>query len=315
MTPRRVRAAFVAALNDTQGRLCTFGGRENLARSLGSVYACSVTLFLGSGFRSVVSSSVALKLCEYNIVTSIAVCASGTSVLVSDAHTGLIHELHVSNGALRKLVNANVAKPCRMKVPRLMSFAPNGALFVVDALDARINVFNPPQLDFHTVIGAGQLVRPHGVFADAAVVVVSEPTMKRLSVFGRSDGALLRRVGMGELLHPLGVCFTSTPGCVAVADAHRHRVSLYCISGAFIRHCGAGVLRGPVAVACSACNELIVSHYHAIAIFSPCGDLVKNIASEHIVVALAIHGVSVFTGCGVRDRYRYRREFTCCVYT
>jgi DNA-binding beta-propeller fold protein YncE len=121
-----------------------------------------------------------------------------------------------------------------------------------------------PTLDFHGFVGAGQLRDPRGVCANADVVVVSEANAHRISVFNRSDGALLRRIGSvgsgrGQLDFPRGLCFMSHDRHVAVTDNSNNRISVFSVDGAFIRHVGGGILTEPYGVACSACDELVVA--------------------------------------------------------
>jgi DNA-binding beta-propeller fold protein YncE len=144
--------------------------------------------------------------------------------------------------------------------------APDDLVFVSDRGNNRVQVLTPA-LDFHAFVGVGYLDGPVGVCADDDVVVVSEwghLGVRRISVFNRTGGALLRRFSSygfrdGEVGVPLGLCFMPGHRHVAVADYSCHRVCVFSVDGEFIRHVGDGKLRGPHGVACSAAGELVVA--------------------------------------------------------
>ncbi len=152
----------------------------------------------------------------------------------------------------------------------------------------------------------GQLSGPVGVCADDDVVVVSEAGAHRITVFKRSDGALLRRFGSkgsgdGQLFWPYGLCFMSGHRHVAVADYWNHRVSVISVEGEFIRHVGVGKLSYPHGVACSAFDELVVADYgnRRVVVFSASGKLKtigsgRTIGSSRPFSGVAIHGGTIF---------------------
>ncbi len=146
----------------------------------------------------------------------------------------------------------------------------------------------------------GQLVGPVGVCADDDVVVVVEQTAHRVTVFGRRDGALLRRFGSqgsgdGQLQYPCGLCFMSGHRHVAVADSWNRRVSVFSVEGEFVRHVGVGGLRHPRGVACSAFDELVVADPagNRFVAFSASGEVVKTMGGSGFT-AVAIHGGIIF---------------------
>jgi hypothetical protein len=139
------------------------------------------------------------------------------------------------------------------------------------------------------------------VCADHDIIMVSEAAAHRISVFKRGDGALLRRFGSegsgdGQLRWPLGLCFMSGDRHVAVADYKNHRVSILSLEGEFVRHVGAGKLKDPHGVACSAFDELVVADYgnKRVAVFSASGELLKTVSGGDFT-GVAIHGGTIFT--------------------
>jgi DNA-binding beta-propeller fold protein YncE len=182
--------------------------------------------------------------------------------------------------------------------------APDDFVFVADYNNNRVQVLTP-RLDFHSIVGAGQLSGPAGVCANADLVVVSECVAHRISVFNRRDGSLHRRFGCdgsdddgGQLKSPYGLCFMPGDRHVAVAETGNHRVSVFSIDGELIRHVGVGMLDRPFGVACSAFDELVVadSRNRRVVVFSDVGEL------------LMTRGDAGFTGVAVHDSTVYAQD-------
>jgi DNA-binding beta-propeller fold protein YncE len=177
--------------------------------------------------------------------------------------------------------------------------ASDDRVFVAELGNNRVQVLTP-RLDFHGFVGVGQLSRPAGVCADDDVIMVSERDAHRISVFSRSDGALLRRVGSGgsadgQLLCPLGLCFMSGHRHVAVADCFNDRVSVFSVEGEFVRHVGVGVLRRPQGVACSAFDEIVVADgdNRRVVVFSASGEMLHTMRGGSFT-GVAMHGGTIF---------------------
>jgi DNA-binding beta-propeller fold protein YncE len=188
-------------------------------------------------------------------------------------------------------------------------------VFIADYGNNRVQVLTP-QLDFHAFVGVGQLTRPSGVCANDAVVVVSEPSEHRISVFSRGDGAVLRRFGSeghvsifgsaredGVLEWPCGLCFTSDDRHIAVADTFSNCVSVFSLDGKFVRLVGAGKLNCPEGVACSASDELVVAEYDngRVVVFSASGELLKTMGRGDFR-GVAVHGGTVFAQDGTSGK-------------
>jgi DNA-binding beta-propeller fold protein YncE len=291
-----------AVLGDALRRMSVLGGREGMPRSLASTYGGSVTRFLGGGLRGVVSRVIATKFVKS--FNGVAVSVDGSTLLVANCAGGshAIHVFGVADGVPLRVVGGEGGAPLRFNWPRQVYVAPDGFVFVADWFNHRVQVLTP-DLDFHGIIGADQVSRPTGVCANSDVVVVSDEGTHRVSVFSRSDGALLRRMarngsGSGELSNASGVCFVHGDRHVAVADSGNNRVSVFSVhDGEFVCHVGVGVLKNPRGVACSAFDELVVADTgnRRVVVFSGSGELPSVVAAcEGDFSGVALHGGSLY---------------------
>jgi hypothetical protein len=271
-----------------------------MPRSLGSVYGGAVTRFLG-GLRGVVSRVIATP----GVCGSIAVSRDGSSLLVSDCKGGshAVHEYSVADGSLRRVIGGAGDGPLQFRGPRQVYIAPDDFVFVADCGNGRVQVLTP-SLDFHGFVGVGQLRRhaPTGVCASDDVIVVSEPPLSLVTVFSRSDGAVLRRFGgkhggPGELGSPSTVCLLRLPRDlhIAVADDYNHHVSVFTVDGEYVRDVR---VHSPAAVAGTACGELVIadaSRYSdaCVAVFDTSGVVGKTLRRGRFA-GVAIHGGRVF---------------------
>ncbi len=233
----------------------------------------------------------------------VAVSRDGFTLLVSDGGyqctTHAIHEFRVADGSRLRVIGGSGDGPLQFKQPLQVWVASDDFVFVAEYGSKRVQVLTP-RLDFHSFVGVGQLDGPSGVCADDAVIMVSEAGAHRISVFNRSDGALLRRFakkgrGDGQLNGPFGLCFMSGHRHVAVADYSNSRVSVFTVEGEFVRHVGVGKLSGPEGVACSAFDELVVADYSndRVVVFSASGELLKTMGDGDFT-GVAIHGGTIF---------------------
>jgi DNA-binding beta-propeller fold protein YncE len=305
-------ACVGAVLADALGRVTALGGREGMARSLGSVYGGSVTRFLGGCLRGTLSRVIAAPGVE-SMCNGVAVSRDGSTLLLSDWGGGshAIHEYSVADGSQLQVIGGAGDGPLRFWGPCQLWVASDDFVFVADCDNHRVQVLTP-RLDFHSFVGVGQLYYPAGVCVNADVVAVSEYEGHRVSVFSRDAGALVRRFGRegggdGELQYPRGICFLSDGRHVAVADSSNGRVSVFSVDGEFERHVGAGVLKRCRGVVCSAFDELVVADYgnHRVVLFSACGDMHMAFGSG-MFTGVALHrgfvvAASVGEHCTVFD--------------
>ncbi len=275
-----------AVLGDTLRRVAVLGGREGMSRSLGSVYGGSVTRFLGGSLRGVVSRVIFTPgvMSDSN---GVAVSRDGCTLLLSDygGRSDAIHEFSVADGSRRRVVGGNGDGPLQFNGTCQLWIAPDGFVFVAECVNNRVQVLTP-SLDFHGFIGDDQMDGPAGVCANADVVVVSENSASRVSVFSR-DGTFLRRFGReghsdGHLNRPAGLCFMSGDRHFAIADSYNNRVSVFSVDGEFIRHVGASMLLNPQSVACSAFDELVVADMgnRHVVVFTAGGELAMAMGDD-----------------------------------
>jgi DNA-binding beta-propeller fold protein YncE len=283
------------------------GGREGMARSLGSVYGGSVTLFIGTAFRGAVSRVIDTPGVQ-SWSNGVAVSRDGCTLLVSDANGGshAIHEFDAAVASRRRVVGSGdgsddgplqFAQPCQVWV------AADNFVFVADRCNDRVQVLTPT-LDFHGFIGDGELRDPVGVCANADVVVATESGdhhKHHVTVFRRCDGTLLARfgrkgVGDGDLGSPLGLCFVRGGRHVAVAEPDNKRVSVFSVDAGFVCHVGVGVLKRPWGVACSTFDELVVADMggHCVRVFSDVGELLMTVGGGGNYSGVTIHGQTLF---------------------
>jgi DNA-binding beta-propeller fold protein YncE len=298
-----------AVLGDALRRVAVLGGREGMARSLGSVYGGSVTRFLGGvqGVASRVIDTPGVK----SRCNGIAVSRVGSTLLVSALSGGshTIHVISVADGSLVRVIGSKGDGPLQFHSPRQVWIASDDFVFVADSKNHRVQVLTPG-LDFHGYVGAaaGQLRFPQGVCASANVVVVSDDTnWNGITVFSRCDGTRLRRFGR-RLSFPAGLCFMAGDRHVAVADINSSCVCVYSVDGGFIRDVGEGVLSQPHGVACSAFDELVVADTDnkRVVVFGASGKVVRTMGEGHFQ-GVAVHGDTVVAhDC---------ESFTCVVFT
>ncbi len=247
----------------------------------------------------------------------VAVSRDGSTLLVSDEDGGshAIHAFRVADGSPLRVIGKKGwlggrgagDGPLQFKDPCQVWVASDDFVFVADYGNKRVQVLTP-RLDFHCFIGQGELDGPAGVCADDAVIIVSEVDAHRISVFKRSDGALLRRFGSqgsgdGQLKYPLGLCFMSGHRHAAVADWDNNRVSVFSVEGEFVRHVGVGELSRPSGVACSAFDELVVADYGTdrIVVFSVSGEMLHTMGGGNFS-GVAMHGGTIFAQTYINNK-------------
>jgi DNA-binding beta-propeller fold protein YncE len=297
---RSPNVCVAAVLGDALHRISVLGGRAGVPWSLGSVCGGAVTRFLGGGVRGEQSRVIDTPGVE-SICSGVAVSRDGSTLLLSDGSGGshAIHEYRVPDGSRLRVIGGAGDGPLQFKLPCQVWVASDDHVFVAEWGNKRVQVLTP-RLDFDAFVGVGQLEYPSGVCADDDVIVVSEYSAHRISVFSRGDGALFRRFGSrgsgdGQLNGPRGLCFMSGHRHVAVADLGNDRVSVFSVDGEFVRHVGVGELSCPYSVACSAFDELVVADdgNERVVVFSASGELLKTMGRGDFT-GVAIHGGTIF---------------------
>jgi DNA-binding beta-propeller fold protein YncE len=311
LLPGTDTTCVAAVLGDAWRRLSTMGGRKGMPRALGSVLGSLVVRFVGGfcGKESRVIATPRVRLLN----NGIAISRDGGTLLVSDCYGGshCIHTYHVSTGEHLGTIGSRGTGPLQFCRPRQIWIASDDYVFIADSGNDRIQVLTP-QLNFGGFIGVSQIQFPHGVCATTAVVVVAEFAAHRISVFARHDGALLRRFGSpgsgnSQVLNPLGLCLMSEGHVIAVVDFGNDRISVFSLTGEFIRHVGVGDLRFPLGVACSATkNEIIVADCNdrSVVMFRATGEFLQTMghAGHRSFSGVAIHGDTIFAQTFDRDK-------------
>lgn len=192
--------AVVAVLGDPSRRMCVLGGRPELARSLGCVYACLVTLFFGTFQRTIRREVSVLHGLPRVFVTDFAVSRCGTMLVVCETQNSVLLHVRIADGTVVKRVGGVGKSPLQFgRHGYLRVHAPaDGRVLVLDAVNARVQVLTP-QLDFVSCIHVGKLSPSSYFWADVDVVIVqNEAWPPSVRVFSRANGSQFRRV---ELLH------------------------------------------------------------------------------------------------------------------
>jgi hypothetical protein len=208
-----------AVLGDALHRVSALRGREGMPRSLGSVYGGSVTRFLGSHFRGVVS-----HVFDTPAVSSwggIGVHPCSGTVLLPDTSGGshAVHEFDADSGSLVRVVGGRGSTPLRFNCPGQVFVAADGFVFVADRVNNRVQVLTP-SLDFHGFVGAGELQCPVGVCASDDVIVVGDGRSRRVLVFNRHSGSVVARLGDPGTVD--ATCELRWPGAVCLVSNGQH---------------------------------------------------------------------------------------------
>ena len=282
-----------AALGDPLRRVCVLGGREGLRRSLGSVYAGSITRFLG-GFRGVVART--LRMVDWDPGAEsggMALTRDGSALLVTSKSTDCLYVIDVATGETLRKVGCGGTGPLQFDIPHRVCIADDDCVFIADCGNNRIQMLTPG-LDFHGFVGATQLNEPVGVCVKGDFVVVSEIKSHRISVFSRVDGALIRRFDSygGHRSRPCGLCFVGDTWQLAVADKHS-RVTVFTLEGEFLR--SMNQLHSPCDVASSGAGELVIvdSNLERVCVWSSGSEVLHSKCMDSFA-RVAIHGDTVF---------------------
>jgi hypothetical protein len=302
--------ALAAALRD-RARFCVLGGREGLPRSVGSIYVARVALFLGPCFDRTPRRLFDARRCDFSGFETV-LCFDGSARFFTTDNVTSIYVRSTADGALLHTVGDKGCGPLHFHDIGQACACADGFVFVADARNNRIVVLTP-QLGFHGFVGMHVLGRPIGVCADADVVVVSEQCRHCITVFRRSDGALLRRFGSArgrdagmKLQSPDELCFMPGNQRIAVVHGPGFGVSVFTIHGALIRRISES---GSPAwcIACSAFDELVVTTDTEIRVYNSDGEVCRTVVgSFYRGVAVREHGILArpFAVLAI-DLYRY----------
>ena len=259
-----------AALQNT-ARFSLLHGRAGLPRSLRSVFAAFVVLFLPPAQFAGVEQRVVALTCSQRTWQSIAISHDGESLIVP--YDTKLRVFRTADGALMRVIGqAPLVSHAAFRwdvdgpVPPLwfskitqVSVAPDGFVFVGDAGNHRVQVLTP-QFEFHGVLGCG--TEPNGVCANRDVVVLSSG--RGFHVLRRSDGATSRQLQreefyMGQLCFLPDGCHFATPTTHAPSHALFHvcGITVFSLDGEILQQIE--LMTWAHAIACTAAGELVVT--------------------------------------------------------
>jgi hypothetical protein len=288
--------AAVAANNvvtATATRMAVFHGRDAQPRSLGSVYGCFVTLFLGFSFR----------VRRHGIVNArrIAVAPDGATLY------------YIREGD-PNLYACSVAKPSTVLAcvlvgpePRDVCVAPDGAVFVAGRRLPALEM-TPSPLAHRRFFGAfdDDALCADAVCANNDIVVTCMPMYSRVAVFHRGYGILLHRLGADipfwkrgdeyvstdeDLCTPRSVALSHDGRRVVVADPWMQKLVEFSIEGAFQRIIRIRDVPRPLRVACGPAGELVVTSRECTQVLDHDG---RCVMAEFQSTAAALHGTTLF---------------------
>jgi hypothetical protein len=255
------------------------GGRDGAPRSLRSIFAASVVRFLG-GVSLALTSRCSIALAGFAVSGGVALLLDGATLLFADFTAHVLCVIRATDGAQLRAIGEAGHGPLQFLHVRQLYVARDGAVFVADSGNHRIQILTPA-LDFDQYLGEGHLYHPTSVCADAEAVVVADCT--RIHVFHRASGRLLRTFSgfgtVGGLLNgPRVLTFLHGHRHVAISDGDK--VSVFTLDGQFCRLVGADVIASPHELACSAWGELVVVDYRRrrVAVFDSDGAVIATAA-------------------------------------
>jgi hypothetical protein len=281
--------AGVADVLCDSARFCVFGGRDGLPRSLGSVHACFVLLFLGSTFRNTEQWRVPAD----SYYASMAVSRDGSVVVVSELD-GLklaLKVVRVSDGVILHRLPAFNYGVLHIRRPWGMWVSRDDLVYVANLRTHRIQVLTLCLDVYGPSFGEHEyLDYPSGISGSDEHIAVAEYYEGAVKVFCRRDGTLQRCISIIEPVlnkRPIALCFVPENNRIVVVVWGS--VLIFTATGQYVGELGADVLRDPMAVACSdSFNEIVVADcQRGICVFSSSGDLLRTF--PHRACSVALH--------------------------
>jgi hypothetical protein len=281
-------ATVAAALTDPYRRVAVLGGRDGMRRSLGSALAGAVVRFLGpdtltarelreapKGKRvtDIVEAPhhIALGTCyiaslnytDYVVLSKICGCGSGVHPTYYGGVTVAEHE----HTTVEQMCLEDAPTRCDIAIART-HFGGRGDIAL---LDVTLRSTNGRQPCTTRIVNVAKLCG--SIEAAVGVCLLRATDGTRLLVFATPSALHVlefgseRRVGLFATLHRHGAMTAVSQGAFAVAQPLEHRVAVYNVVSApdgsqvpsFMLHVGAGLLRHPTAVTCTAARELVVT--------------------------------------------------------
>jgi hypothetical protein len=305
-------SCVAAVLGDAERRMTIMGGREGFARALGSVYAGSVTRFLGGSIRrGAVNTAHSVLIPEVAAsFGSLAVTGDGGHILVPTCASVLAVD-RADPCRSRNVITFGCG-PMRIVSPASVCVAPDGVAFVAEWATARVQVLTP-QLEYAASLRSEvkDYRFPYTVCANEHFVAVANSSASVL-LFSRATGKSVRAFDCSALVNrPNSICFVKTIApTVAVSDGQRRKAIVMCLEATAprcVRRLGHDDMFYPSSLACSDAGELVVScifrHAASICIFDALGDLCMTLrCNVDCVPGVCIHAGAIFTNTSLDSR-------------
>jgi DNA-binding beta-propeller fold protein YncE len=287
-----------AVLGDALRRVAVLGGREGMPRSLGSVHGGCVTRFLGGSLRGVVSRVIPTPGVK-SLINGVAVSVDGSTLLVSTTGGSETWGIHRNCHAIHEFSTADGS---RRRI---------------------VGCWGTRRLQFR---------HPRQVYiAPDDFVFVADSYNNRVQVLTPSLD-FHAFVGVGDLLHPSGVCANADVVVVSEFAAHRIAVFNRC-DGALLRRFGCdrsgdGARFWPQGLCLMSDDRHIAaadSDNHRVSVFSVDGEFVRHVGvgvlsrpfgvacspfDELVVADCGNKRVTVFSASGVVVRTMGHGDFT-----
>jgi sugar lactone lactonase YvrE len=166
--------------------------------------------------------------------TDVAVSPDATELFVADSKAHKIVVFDLATREVKRSFGSEGVEPGQFRFPTSLSFSPEGDLFVVDQLNARVQIFDPEGVYLDQLGGRGvafgNFVRPKDVVVDEiGLVYVVDNAFNNLQIFDQ-DLTLLTFVGQmgsepGQFLGASGVAVRGQE--LAVVDQLGHRLQIF----------------------------------------------------------------------------------------
>lgn len=225
----------------------------------------------------------------------LAISADGLLLATISYYFPAVHTYALPSCTPLHTFGAEGAAPGQFNRAYKACFTSGGHLLIAESFNKRVQELLPDGTPCR-VIGAGVIAAPlRGLAANDAVVVAGvsgavEPVLCMLYVFDYSTGSLLRQFGPeatqvtpripGHLFECHGLRIMPDGGHIAVVDINLDCVSIFTLSGSFVREVAGSPLAGPRDVDFASNGDIIVpENNNRVKILCPqSGEVLRTVA-------------------------------------